>query len=40
MRPIVEMIDRVIMNVESEEVVKAVRAEVNDFMNPFSMFAY
>jgi len=40
MRPIVEMIDRVIMNVESEEVIKAVRGEVNDFMNPFSMFAY
>jgi len=40
MRPIVEMIDRVIMNVESEKVINAVRGEVNDFMNPFSMFDY
>jgi len=40
MRPIVEMIDRVIMNIESEDVIKAVRGEVNEFMNPFSMFAY
>ena len=40
MRPIVEMIDRVIMNIESEDVINAVRGEVNEFMNPFSMFAY
>jgi len=40
MRPIVEMIDRVIMNIESEDVINTVRGEVNEFMNPFSMFAY
>jgi len=40
MRPIVEMIDKVISNVESEEVIKAVRGQVNEYMNPFSMFAY
>ena len=40
MRPIVEMIDRVIMNIESEDVINAVKGEVNEFMNPFSMFAY
>lgn len=40
MRPIVEMIDKVILNVESEKVIEAVKNEVNEFMNPFSMFAY
>ncbi len=37
---IVDLIDRVIMNVESEDVIQAVRGEVNEFMNEFSMFAY
>ncbi|RLD45985.1 MAG: serine hydroxymethyltransferase [Bacteroidetes bacterium] len=40
MRPIVEMIDKVISNVNNEDVIKAVRGEVNEFVNPFSMFAY
>ncbi len=40
MLPVVEMIDKVISNVESEAVIKAVRGEVNEFMSPFSMFAY
>ncbi|MCK5846933.1 MAG: serine hydroxymethyltransferase [Bacteroidales bacterium] len=40
MRPIVEMIDKVISNVNNEDIIKAVRGEVNDFMSPFSMFAY
>ncbi len=40
MRPVVEMIDRVIMNIDNEDIIKAVRGDINDFMNPFSMFAY
>jgi glycine hydroxymethyltransferase len=37
---IVDMIDRVIMNVESEAVIEAVKNDVNDFTQAFSMFAY
>ncbi len=37
---IVDMIDEVISNIESEKVIEAVRKNVNDFVEPFSMFAY
>ena len=37
---IVDMMDRVIMNIESEDVINAVRDDVNNFMSDFSMFAY
>ncbi len=40
MEPIVEFIDRVIMNIDNEEVIAEVRGEVNTFMEQFSMFAY
>jgi glycine hydroxymethyltransferase len=40
MEPIVDFIDRVIMNIEDEKVIDAVRAEVNKFMEQFPMFAY
>lgn len=44
MEPIVEMIDRVIMNIENENeienVIKDVRNQVNEFMKPFKLFAY
>ncbi len=40
MKPIVEMIDKVIMNINNEDIINTVRGEVNEFMNPFSMFAY
>jgi glycine hydroxymethyltransferase len=40
MEPIVEFIDRVIMNIDNEEVIAEVRGEVNAFMEQFSMFAY
>ena len=38
MLPIVEMIDKVISNVENEKVIAAVRGEVNDFVSQFPMF--
>ncbi len=40
MEPIVDFIDRVIMNIEDEAVIETVRKEVNTFMEQFSMFAY
>jgi glycine hydroxymethyltransferase len=40
MEPIVDFIDRVIMNIEDEKVIDEVRAEVNKFMEQFPMFAY
>jgi glycine hydroxymethyltransferase len=40
MEPIVDFIDRVIMNIEDEKVIDEVRAEVNKFMELFPMFAY
>ena len=40
MAPIVDMIDRVIMNVDNEDIITEVRKEVNEFMDQFSMFAY
>ncbi len=44
MEPIVEMIDRVITNIENEDkiegIIAEVRNEVNEFMKPFKLFAY
>jgi glycine hydroxymethyltransferase len=40
MLPIVEMIDKVIMNIDNETIITSVRGDVNDFMDQFSMFAY
>jgi len=40
MEPIVDFIDRVIMNIEDEKTIAEVKKEVNAFMEQFSMFAY
>jgi glycine hydroxymethyltransferase len=44
MAPIVEMIDRVIMDIENEatieKTIEQVRHEVNEMMKPFELFAY
>lgn len=40
MRPIVEMIDEIISNIDNEEVIASVRTRVNKFMEQFPMFAY
>jgi glycine hydroxymethyltransferase len=38
MERIVELIDKVLMNSENEEIIKAVRKEVNDFMSGFPLY--
>lgn len=40
MAPIVKLIDKVIANVENEDVINQVRKEVNEMMKPFPLFAY
>jgi glycine hydroxymethyltransferase len=40
MAPIVKLIDRVISDYTNEEVIAKVRAEVNEMMKPFPLFAY
>ncbi|MDD2387493.1 MAG: serine hydroxymethyltransferase, partial [Bacteroidales bacterium] len=40
MAPIVKLIDRVISDVENEDVINQVRKEVNEMMKPFPLFAY
>jgi len=40
MAPIVKLIDRVISNFEDEATILKVRAEVNEMMKPFPLFAY
>jgi glycine hydroxymethyltransferase len=40
MAPIVKLIDRVISDYTNEEVISKVRAEVNEMMKPFPLFAY
>ena len=40
MAPIVDMIDEVISNIESEEIIASVRERVNNMMDEFPMFAY
>jgi glycine hydroxymethyltransferase len=40
MEPIVKLIDRVIANIGNETVIEKVRAEVNEMMKPFPLFAY
>ena len=40
MLPIVEMIDKVISNIEGEKIIAAVRNDVNDFVSEFPMFGY
>lgn len=40
MDPIVDMIDKVISNIESEDIIAKVRGEVNEMMNEFPMFAW
>ena len=39
MEPIVEMIDRIIVDIENEDLIAKVRKEVNDMMSVFPMFA-
>jgi glycine hydroxymethyltransferase len=40
MAPIVKLIDRVIANYTDEATILKVRAEVNEMMKPFPLFAY
>ncbi len=40
MRPIVEMIDRVLSNADNEEVIAEVRKEVNAYMEGYPLFAW
>ena len=40
MEPIVKLIDRVLADIENEDVITKVRAEVNEMMKPFPLFAY
>ena len=40
MEPIVDLIDEVISNIESEDVLNSVRKRVNDMMGDFPLFAY
>lgn len=40
MAPIVKLIDRVISDYTNDEVIAKVRAEVNEMMKPFPLFAY
>ncbi len=40
MEPIVKLIDRVLSDIENENVINQVRAEVNEMMKPFPLFAY
>ncbi len=40
MKPIVDMIDEIISNIDNEEVIESVRKRVNKFMEQFKMFAY
>jgi len=40
MEPIVEMIDEVISNIDSESVIASVRKRVNEMMEEFPLFAY
>lgn len=40
MEPIVMLIDRVLADIENEDVITKVRTEVNEMMKPFPLFAY
>ncbi|MBN2777212.1 MAG: serine hydroxymethyltransferase [Bacteroidales bacterium] len=40
MEPIVKLIDRVLADIENEDVITKVRTEVNEMMKPFPLFAY
>lgn len=40
MEPIVKLIDKVIANINDENIINQVRTEVNDMMKPFPLFAY
>jgi len=37
---IVDLIDRVVTNIDSEDIINKVRAEVNELVKPFPLFAY
>jgi glycine hydroxymethyltransferase len=40
MPQIVDFIDKVIANIDNEEIIQKVRKEVNDFVSPYPLFAY
>jgi len=40
MQPIVELIDEVITNIQSESVIESVKKRVNDMMSGFPLFGY
>ena len=37
---IVDLIDKVLMNIDNEDVIQEVRKKVNDLMGQFPLFAY
>jgi glycine hydroxymethyltransferase len=38
MQHVVDLVDRVLMNIENENVITEVRNEVKDFMNQFPLY--